>query len=258
MRFCILASGSKANAAVIEGPHGAILIDCGLNRKVLLSRLAQTSVSPLNLKAILITHEHTDHISGLGVVTRYLQKLDNRIPVYSTAPTRDAAGFTEESADIMTLSAFEQLTVAGIDITTFSTAHDVADPIGFRFECEGESIGYATDTGYLTAAAMQTLRGCDVLAIETNHDPRMLQTGPYPQFLKHRISSDLGHLSNAQAADSLEDLLAEKTRVIVGMHLSQTNNEPHLPAQMLRRQLDQLGHPAKVLISSQFQAMRVL
>lgn len=222
----ILASGSKGNAAVVEGPGGLVLVDCGLSRKRLYERAAELGVSLDDLVAAVFTHEHSDHVSGVPVFAKRFGG-----PLYASRGTvaarQSLAGLAFTS--VRTGSSFE---VAGMRVQTFATSHDVADPFGLRFSVEDgdgdvlDALGWCTDTGYLTDEALDVLRGCRVLGIESNHDPRMLATGPYPTYLKARVGGKRGHLSNAQCAEALPALVTQETEAVVALHLSEKNNTP--------------------------------
>ncbi len=229
----VLASGSKGNAAVIEGPAGSVLVDDGITRRALLARARELGVNVDNIRAILLTHEHTDHIAGLPAFANHFGG-----PLYATAGTV-AARERLSQLPFEVISRMDSLELGGMLVNVFPTSHDVADPVGFRFASIDENgevadaLGYCTDTGMLTDEAGQALTGCRVLALEANHDERMLATGPYPGYLKQRIHGRRGHLSNAQAADALPDLVTKETEVIVGMHLSHENNRPSVAVRAL-------------------------
>ncbi len=238
MHLYILGSGSKGNAAIIEGPTGSVLLDCGLSRKRLLERADEAGCDVSRIQAILVTHEHGDHTAGLPVVSNHFDG-----PIYATAGTASGRksllgiGFDLIRND-------EVLKVCGMRITAFSTSHDVNDPTCFRFEVFGDdgelldAIGWATDTGYLTDGAYDALYNCRILGIEANHDPHMLKNGPYPAWLKARIASNQGHLSNSQAAEALPALTTSNTEVIVALHISEENNRPSLAIRALAQALD--------------------
>jgi len=224
MRCTVLASGSKGNSAIIEGASGTLLIDAGLSARELFRRMAVAGLDPLSIDAILVTHEHGDHIRGLDVVAR---KLD--VPVYATEGTlRDFLGFRKVSKKPVshtTCRYHERFSVGDIWIEPFATSHDAAEPCGYIIS-EGDCrIGYCTDTGIMTPAMLALLRPCDGIVLESNHCPEMLANGPYPESLKRRIRSKHGHLSNQAAAECLHNFGRDVPQVILA-HLSEINNTP--------------------------------
>ena len=237
MHLYVLASGSKGNAAVVAGPDGSILIDCGISRKALHERADAVGCDLSSVRAILVTHEHGDHTSGLRVVCNHFDG-----PVFTTAGT--ATGRKGLAQLPFTLIDHDEtLELCGMRVQAFPTSHDVNDPMCFRFEVRGkdelggdrllDAIGWATDTGYLTDEALDALYGCRILGLEANHDKRMLQTGPYPYYLKARIASEAGHLSNEQAAEALPFLVTHHTETVIALHISQENNRPSLAVRAL-------------------------
>ena len=216
----ILASGSKGNAAVVEGPDGSVLIDCGVSRKCLLERASQLGIGLDNVRAVLFTHEHSDHVSGASVFCRRFEG-----ELMATAGTVASRSYLSE-LPFSLFSHDDEFELCGMHVRVFPTSHDVADPVGFRFETAHDALGYCTDSGVLLPAALEALRGTRILAIESNHDEHMLATGPYPHYLKVRVGGKQGHLSNAQCAAALPRLVTEDTEVVVAMHLSEKNNRP--------------------------------
>ncbi len=216
----VLASGSAGNAALVEGPDGFVLVDCGLSRRELLRRMGELKLDAEKVRAVLVTHEHGDHTRGLPVLSNNFDG-----PLYATAGT--VGGSKALSGLPFTMIGHsDELDLAGMHVRAFPTSHDVCDPVGFVFETDSDQLGFCTDTGVLTPEAQQLLFGSRILALESNHDARMLQTGPYPAYLKARVGGDRGHLSNDQAADALRELVDEDTETVVAMHLSQENNRP--------------------------------
>ncbi len=234
----VLASGSKGNAAIVEGPVGAVLVDCGISRKCLLERSAELGVDPSSIVAAVFTHEHSDHVSGASVFCR---RFDG--PLYATAGTVAARSYLME-LPFTIVNARDAFDLAGMHVETFPTSHDVADPFGLRFSVmdsageELDALGWCTDTGVLSPQALHLLRGCRILGIESNHDRKMLANGPYPAYLKERVRGSHGHLSNDQCAEALPKLVTEATETVVALHLSEKNNRPSVCIRTLAAALD--------------------
>jgi phosphoribosyl 1,2-cyclic phosphodiesterase len=224
MRCTILASGSKGNCAYIGGRDGAVLIDAGLSAKETLNRLDKTGCAPEAIDAIIVTHEHVDHIRGLDVLARKLA-----CPVYATRGTlEDFLCHRRTSDKPLTTQACrydETFVAGGFTITPFATSHDAAESCGFVIRENGAMLGYCTDTGILTPHMLDLLRRCDGLVLESNHCPEMLANGPYPESLKRRIRSSRGHLSNPAAAAALRVFGKDVPQVVLS-HLSEINNTP--------------------------------
>ena len=253
LKLYLLASGSKGNAAVVEGPDGSVLVDCGLSRRELHRRAALVGCDLSRICAILVTHEHGDHTSGLPVVSKHFDG-----PLYATRGTARAREALARLAFIP-LDRDDTLELGGMRVRTFPLSHDVIDPLCFRFEVYEagkltDAIGWATDTGVLTPEACDTLRGCRILGIEANHDPHMLAEGPYPAYLKARVGGMRGHLSNSQAAEALPSLVTSETQTVVAMHISQKNNTPALALKALEQAV---GAQAQVLVASQTEPLVV-
>lgn len=223
----VLASGSKGNAALVEGPEGMLLIDCGVSRKQVVTRMVALGLSPDDVAAVLLTHEHGDHVAGLTV---WCNRWEG--PMFATPGTAAARGYLS-TLPFTLVGRADEFEVAGVTVRTFPTSHDVAEPMGFRFECAGDAIGWCTDTGVLTSRALELLADCRILGLESNHDAGMLRRGPYPGYLKARIAGERGHLSNDQAAEALPSLVTERTETVVALHLSQENNTPALAVRAL-------------------------
>lgn len=262
MRLHVLASGSRGNAAVVEnGRTGeAVLIDCGICKRDFLARCAEASLDPARIAAVLITHDHGDHVRGLGVVLRGLAKLGAAPEVWASPRVRAAAPALDEALEsagvaFRALAAGDALSVAGLQAHVFRTSHDAAESFGFRFEDAAgpgvpDALGFMTDTGVVTPEAHEALAGVRLLALESNHDAAMLERGPYPWPVKRRIASERGHLSNDQAAAELAALVEEGSagalQAVAAMHVSQENNTYRLPVETLGAVLARAGHPASV------------
>jgi len=227
MKFCVLGSGSKGNATYLESGGTAILIDAGMSGAELQKRLATIGVELSEIDGILVTHEHNDHIQGVGVLSRRI-----KIPVYANSATFSAA-----SKIINKLFSYNEFETGGtfhfrnLEIHPFSISHDTEDPVGFRISDGNVSLGYCTDTGKVSRLMQHRLASCQALILESNHDIAMLQNGTYPPYLKQRIRSSQGHLDNVEAAAFLQELAHEKLRHVVLAHLSEENNQPELAFQ---------------------------
>lgn len=227
----ILASGSKGNAAIVEGPRGSVLVDCGISRKALLARADELGVDVGDIVAVVLTHEHSDHVGGLSVFCNHFEG-----ELLATAGTVAARPYLSR-LPFQLIGHSDCLELAGMLVRVFPTSHDVADPIGLSFSVDDDRLGYCTDTGVLGDEALDALSGSRILALESNHDVRMLERGPYPAHLKRRVAGATGHLSNAQAADSLVELVGAHTETVVGMHLSQENNRPSVCVRTIAERL---------------------
>jgi len=227
--FCPLFSGSSGNAMFLEAGDTRLLIDAGVPAKRILASLDELGVAPDTLNGILITHEHSDHIRGAGILSR---KLD--LPVYASQGAWHAMeGKLGEVAarNQRVFRAGEDFYVRDIGVEPFSIPHDAADPVGFCLLYRGRKVVIATDLGHIQASWMRAAAGADLLLIESNHDLRMLETGGYPQHLKTRIRGRKGHLSNTDCGKALCELAATGVRTCVLGHLSQENNLPELAYQ---------------------------
>jgi len=224
MRCTILASGSKGNCVFLEGASGALLIDAGLSTKEILRRMKEASLDAGQIDAVLVTHEHNDHIGGLDVLARHLD-----IPVYGTGGTLHDffhhRRISDKPIDSHVCRYHELFEVGDFSVEPFATSHDAAEPCGFIIRENDLAFGYCTDTGIITPDMLDLIRHCDALVLESNHCPDMLQNGPYPEYLKRRIRSKRGHLSNGAAAKCLQALGKDAPQVILA-HLSEINNTP--------------------------------
>jgi len=224
MRFSVLGSGSRGNCVYIESAHSAILIDAGFSGKEIANRLASIDRDIESLDAIFLTHEHHDHICGVGVMSRRC-----KIPVFANEGTFQGADkrlkklFKRDEFQTGDSIAFNDF-----HIRSFAVSHDTNDPVGFIIGNGHSSLGFCTDTGIVSRLIGHRLEGCNALILEFNHDPDLLMNGPYPPALKQRVRSNQGHLSNGDAACLLDTLIHERLQRIVLAHLSETNNLPAL------------------------------
>ncbi len=224
MKFCVLGSGSKGNATYVEAGGSALLIDAGFSGKEMARRCQELSLSLERVVAILITHEHNDHIKGAGILARRYG-----IPLLLNRPTYEAAvARLGKVDDLVYFSTGESFAFAGFSIHPFSVSHDTVDPVGFVVEHDGCRLGYCTDTGMVSRLLQHRLAGCHGLVMECNHDPQLLKDGPYPPQLQQRVRSKVGHLANGDAAGFIQQLLHQGLLHVVLAHLSDTNNRPEL------------------------------
>ncbi len=248
MRTVFLGSGSGGNCTAVALGGATLLIDCGFSAREIGRRMGVVGIDPGSVLAILVTHEHGDHVRGLDVFAR---RHAPGAVVWASAGTMRAAGIDRGRIATRAIRPGSSMDAGPLRVTAFRTSHDAAEPMGYRIDAAGESIGVVTDTGELLPDAVEALRDVDVLGIEVNHDVGMLERGPYPAFLKRRIRSARGHLSNDQSADGLERLLSDRLAHVVALHRSRTNNSPALAQAALEGRLTGLGHPARITVAHQ-------
>ena len=237
-KICALYSGSSGNSMVVSSGGASLLVDAGVSCKAILTALQEREVELSGLQGILVTHEHIDHVRGLKVLLKKLH-----IPVYASAGTLNSLYQSQLVPADAELRVIAQPTeIAGMEVTPFATPHDAAGPLGFAITTsEGEKLGIATDLGHITQEVDQALCGCGTVVLEANYDEYSLRVGPYPQYLKQRISSNFGHLSNTNSAAECLRLVQKGARQIVLCHLSQENNTPSLAAEAITARLQQAG-----------------
>lgn len=221
LSVCVLASGSKGNAIYISDGTCSILVDAGLSGKAIELRMHERGLDPSALTAVLVSHEHSDHIQGVGVLSRRY-----RLPVYIAKNTLKAAPQLGKLHEVNHFECGQGFSIGKLSIHPFSISHDAADPVGFTFQQNGTKIGIATDLGIATTMVKENLKSCSLLILEANHDPNMLINGPYPWPLKQRIKSRSGHLSNQDSKVLLSEIQHDRLKHVVLAHLSETNNTP--------------------------------
>ncbi|MCQ4087790.1 MBL fold metallo-hydrolase [Saccharibacillus sp. JS10] len=239
MRFTVLSSGSTGNATVIEHGDTSLLVDAGLSAKRLDELFREREVSPEQLKGILITHEHSDHIKGLGALARKYN-----LPVYANANTWDAmqkhvGKIDPEQRHIIETGA--PIDFGSLRAQSFGISHDAAEPVGYTFDDGIHKLSLATDLGYMSDKVKEAIYDSDVLVLESNHDIEMLRMGRYPWNIKRRILSDLGHLSNNAAGEALSDLLNGRLKRTYLAHLSRDHNMMDIAKMTVRCSMEDCG-----------------
>lgn len=238
VRLTILGSGSAGNCAYVETDETRILIDAGLSGRQIRKRLATIGRAPENLSGILITHEHSDHIQGLGLLAQRLN-----VPVYCNRDTGEALQRQFDTRfNCRLFSTGSKFELGDILVETFTVPHDAQDPVGFLLHTSSGRIGILTDLGHATKLAIERVRTANVLLLETNHDVKMLQDCPHrPWSLKQRILSRHGHLSNEAAADAMEQFVSADLRHLYLGHLSRECNKPELAHTVMQERLGRIG-----------------
>ena len=250
MRVCVLGSGSAGNAVVVDSGGARVLLDAGFSCRELERRMRSMSIDPKSIGAVVLTHEHLDHVKG---VARFAGR--HEIPIWATDGTIAGAGLRgATAAPLRVMRSGQPIEVSGFQIDPFAIPHDAREPVGFVVEDRyGRRLGLVADLGSKSRLAWGRLRELDVLLIETNHDLEMLRSGPYPWSLKQRIAGGHGHLSNRAAAEGLPELLCDRLRAVVLYHLSRTNNLPALAFAAVAEQIERCVLSASVVLSDQLE-----
>lgn len=235
MRLTAIASGSSGNCIYVGSDTTHLLVDVGIPGKRVEAGVASLDLSMNDIDGILVTHEHSDHIAGLGVIARKYS-----IPIYTTPGTKRAIFSSRCNVGcidpdlICEIYPDEKLTIKDITVNPMRISHDAAEPVAYRFKSENTNIGVLTDLGTYNEYTVQCLQGMNALFLEANHDVNMLQVGPYPYYLKQRILGDRGHLSNERAGNLLYELLNDNLQAVFLGHLSKENNIPELAYEAVR------------------------
>ena len=243
MRLCSIASGSSGNCIYVGSDATHLLIDVGISGKRAECGLNSLGISGGDLDGILITHEHADHISGLGVMARKYQ-----IPIYATAGTIEAlkeSGSLGKVEDELfhEVKADEKMVIKDVTVNPMRISHDAKEPVAYRIGYGNKKVGICTDLGVYNDYTVECLKGMDALLIEANHDVNMLQVGPYPFYLKQRILGERGHLSNENSGRLLSRILHDKLQTIILGHLSKENNLPELAYEAVRMEITMGDNP---------------
>ena len=239
MRLCSIASGSSGNCIYVGSETTHVLIDVGVSAKRIESGLTELGIAPATLAGILITHEHSDHIQGLGVMARRYQ-----IPIFGTVETlnsilkQNSIGRIDEEL-LQYINPDNPFLLGDMTIEPYSISHDASNPVCYTFVCENQKIGMATDLGMYNEYTVSKLRNSKILYMEANHDVNMLMVGGYPYYLKQRILGERGHLSNETSARLIGELLDDNLQHIVLGHLSKENNYAELAYETIKYEVTQ-------------------
>lgn len=244
-QVAVLASGSKGNATVVRCESGAVLVDAGISCRRITQGLQNLGLTPSDIAAVFITHEHIDHVKGLET---FIKKYS--IPIFASAGTWRGIKQTLPRIDLRlcsrhVLAPQTEFTIGSLQVRSFSTSHDALEPTGYIFRCKGHAFGYVTDTGYISDLVKRELDGAETLVLEANHDPVLLKNGSYPPALQKRILGTRGHLANATAGHLLAGLRNPPQQVFLA-HLSQENNTPELALSTVRSIVKQQRPEVKI------------
>lgn len=246
MKFCVLGSGSKGNSTFITDGEFSFIIDAGFSGKEMDHRLSEINHTLKDINAILITHDHGDHINGAGVIAR-----NSEAPVYANLKMhyklKKRLGKKVKFIDI---EMDKTIKLGTFNITPFETPHDAIHSNGFIIEHNNSKLGFATDIGHPREDIIEALGNCDTLILESNHDLHMLRTGPYPKILQDRVRGNNGHLSNCQTAEIVKAVAHDGLKRIIFVHLSEENNEEKLVVESAKESLN--GFNTDIIISSQY------
>jgi phosphoribosyl 1,2-cyclic phosphodiesterase len=226
MRLIVLGSGSSGNVLYIESGATSVLVDVGLSAKETARRMSEAGLDPTKLSAVVITHEHTDHVKGIRVFSSAAQ-----VPVFMSEATRAQCKFPDDGEKILwgeTIASSEPFQIGSLNFYPFAIPHDGVDTFAFTVESDRVKVGVVTDLGYITQLVAERLRGSTLVLIESNHDRDMLKVGPYPWSVKQRIASNTGHLSNDETARWIREDFDGRAEYLVLGHLSRHCNHPEL------------------------------
>lgn len=243
MRLCSIASGSSGNCIYVGNDNTHLLVDTGISKKRIEDSLAELGIKGEELSGILITHEHSDHIQGLGAFSRRYE-----VPIYATKGTLEGIltykgiGKMPEGL-LQEVRADESFTIGDFSIKPFTISHDANEPTGFRMEVENEAVAVATDLGFYDEYIVENLKDLNAVVLEANHDVHMLEVGPYPYYLKQRVLGNQGHLSNELSGRLLCRIMHEGMRHVILGHLSKENNYPELAYETVKLEVSMGNTP---------------
>ena len=247
LKISVLGSGSSGNCTFISTNKTKILLDAGLSRTQTGKRLRIIGESLEDIDGLIISHEHIDHVHGLDSL---LAK--QFIPLYIAEATSEFIQPEGSWGNIETIQAGHPFWLGDLKVSPFSIPHDAVDPLAFTFEAEGMKVGHITDLEYMTELVMKRLKGCDIIVLESNHDLEMLKVGPYPWFVKQRIMSRVGHLSNEMTGKFFDEEFDGRAQYVVLAHLSENNNHPDIARMVVTQALEKKGFALhNLLLASQ-------
>jgi phosphoribosyl 1,2-cyclic phosphodiesterase len=251
MKISVLSSGSEGNSTLIESSGRSILIDSGISGKKLLERLSSISADPALISGIVITHDHADHINGAGVLARKL-----KIPIFIHRENYFTSSHKFEKCEIKFID--DKFALGSIEIVPFPVSHDGTVNYAYCIISEGKKISHVTDIGVVTTIVKQRILNSDAIILESNHDPEMLKNGPYPWFLKQRISGNKGHLSNFSAGELIAGTGQRNLKHLILGHLSKENNDPSLAFDSMTRVMEENSFDFKLHIAYQHCATELI
>ncbi|MBE7026103.1 MAG: MBL fold metallo-hydrolase [Ruminococcaceae bacterium] len=239
IKFCSLVSSSRGNATLVSDGKTNILIDCGMSMRKTTEALGRLGIDAHDIDAILVTHEHSDHISGIGIMSRNFD-----IPIYANEATWAAMEGSLGKIlpeNIKCINPYQSFEIKSIGAFSFDTPHDAALSVGYRLDIENLKVSVATDMGHVEESVVNSIKGSDIVLLEANHDVQMLKNGRYPETLKKRILGDFGHLSNEMSSKIAVELLKSGTRAILLGHLSEENNRPDVAYDVVKTAICDAG-----------------
>lgn len=245
---CVVSSGSAGNCTYVGDGHAGVLIDCGLSTKQVMTRLSESGLANAPISAVLVTHEHSDHVAAAGVLSRHFAKRGKPLPFFMTPGTAKSIDPRSMPDGIERVTPGDIVPIGHLRGECFPVPHDTAEPVGWRVHLGSITVGVVTDLGKPTRLVVDQLRGCDVAVLEFNHDEELLMNGHYPYWLKQRIKSNHGHLSNRQSQELLAGALSPRLKTLVLGHLSEENNRPDLALAACRATLAEAGAEGEVAV----------
>jgi phosphoribosyl 1,2-cyclic phosphodiesterase len=243
VQFCALASGSNGNCYYVGNDQHAVLVDAGISRRQVVDRMKSKGLDPKKIKAIFISHEHSDHACGVRVLSEKLG-----VPVYMTKITFNNSREQNRPEKYTPFAPGDIVSVGSLQVHTFKKRHDAVDPCSFVVEAHGIRVGVMTDIGSVCDSVTTHVAACDAIFLESNYDEQMLWDGPYPDYLKVRVAGKLGHLSNAQAAELIQQHASDRLKHISLSHLSAENNLPNLALESFKH----LEQKHKVVLTNRY------